>query len=111
MPLHLRRKRLLLRYGIKAAANPTNPASNLTQLDWQATHAKRPFETGKGPLNAVLSEYLAGSNRTATARFHDEPVYYSFTMSSAQCANRGRLRILAECVRPASPAGASGFAE
>jgi hypothetical protein len=67
MPLHLRRRRLLLRYAVKVAANPANPASKLTELDWQVTHAKTPYETGKGPLNTVLLHYLAGSDRTATA--------------------------------------------
>jgi hypothetical protein len=36
--------------------------------------------------------------------FKNEPVYYSFTMSSAQCADGAHPRILAECVRDASPA-------
>lgn len=38
------------------------------------------------------------------ARFQDDLVYYSFTMSSAQSRSASRLRILAECVREASPA-------
>ena len=65
MPLHLRRQRLLLRYAVKVAANPANPACRLTQLDWQVSHAKTPYETGKGPINTVLADYLAGSSRTA----------------------------------------------
>jgi hypothetical protein len=39
------------------------------------------------------------------ARFQDDLVYYSFTMSSAQSGSALPLRILAECVREASPAG------
>jgi hypothetical protein len=38
------------------------------------------------------------------ARFQDDLVYYSFTMSFAQSGSALRLRILAECVREASPA-------
>ena len=38
------------------------------------------------------------------ARFQDDRVYYSFTMSSAQSGSASPLRILAECVREASPA-------
>jgi hypothetical protein len=39
------------------------------------------------------------------ARFHNDLVYYSFTMSRAQSGNGSPRRILAECVREASPAG------
>lgn len=38
------------------------------------------------------------------ARFRNDLVYYSFTMSSAQSGSASPLRILAECVREASPA-------
>ena len=62
---YLRRQRLLLRYAVKVAANPANPASRLAQLDCQVSHAKTPYETGKGPINTVLADYLAGSSRTA----------------------------------------------
>jgi hypothetical protein len=39
----------------------------------------------------------------------NEPVYYSFTMSSAQCVDGAGPRISAECVRGASPGFWRGF--
>jgi ribonuclease HI/exonuclease III len=67
MPLWIRRRRLLLRFAVKVAANPCNPASSLPKLDWQATHAKIPYRTGQEPLNVILQQYLAGSDRQAAA--------------------------------------------
>jgi hypothetical protein len=61
------------------------------------TDANEPSDIGK----------LKPGRRTATLRFLDEPVYYSFTLPSAQCGSRRPLRILPECVREASPASAS----
>src|SRR5580692_3674633 len=48
---------------------------------------------------------LGYSNRAGERQqsvFATNLVYYSFTLSSAQCESRAPLRILAECVREAS---------
>ena len=66
MPLHIRRERLALRFLVKAASNPYNPAGDVTQPDWQAGYGK--YAPGKEPLNTVFTRFFAGQNRTVTAR-------------------------------------------
>lgn len=55
MPLWIRRKKLLLKFPVKVASNPTNPASALAIMDWQEEWRK--YEPGKEPLNYMLQQY------------------------------------------------------
>src|ERR1700716_1692793 len=63
------------------------------RLDSKPTDANEPSAIG----------LVKPGRRTAKLRFQDELVYYSFTMSPAQCGSRPPLRILSECVPGASP--------
>ena len=56
MPLHLRRKKLLLRFATKVAANLSNPASKLLQDHWKSNPVK--YNKGKEPIYNFLQEYL-----------------------------------------------------
>jgi hypothetical protein len=79
------------------------------------------FVLGSGTARRCLESSPTGANepsgigklkpgrRTATVRFQDDLLYYSFTMSSAQCGSRPRLRIFGKCVREASLHGRGGL--
>jgi hypothetical protein len=66
MPLQIRRRRLLLRFAVKIATNPTNPASKLAEPDWQTTYGK--YKPGKEPLNAILQHYRPSPKPCAVTR-------------------------------------------
>ena len=79
MPLWIRRRKLLLRFAVKIAANPRNPANALTLNDWQTEWGQ--YQAGKVPLNKILREYRTSNEglpivptRLMTPPWHLKPV-------------------------------------
>jgi ribonuclease HI/exonuclease III len=56
MPLWIRRKRYLLRFATKVAANSTNPARTITQEHWKTAYGS--FQEGKEPTHTIIQEYF-----------------------------------------------------
>src|SRR5207244_10202028 len=56
--LWIRRKRFILRFATKAAANPTNPARTITEMHWKTAYGR--FAIGKEPIYTVIQDFVMG---------------------------------------------------
>jgi len=57
MPLNVRRKRSVIRFALKVAANPSNPAKEVTELHWKSIYGRK-YETGKEPIYIILRNFI-----------------------------------------------------